>query len=142
MSTSLQLCLKNFKLSTRDIYDPRSKIQALRNSLQPTTQDQKNEVSELYEVQKKGPKRINVDKWLNQWTLVVRAKKLNIDNLLGHQICEGFIESAKDINPIFYGAMKSRSMKNNKDRAILEKIHQLISALVTERLPSTYQRAG
>ncbi|KAF1991663.1 hypothetical protein K402DRAFT_305880, partial [Aulographum hederae CBS 113979] len=37
------------------IHTPRGKLQALKNAVQPTTVDQKNQIRELYELQKKGP---------------------------------------------------------------------------------------
>lgn len=114
-----------------DVHDPRGKLQALKASLQPTTQDQKDHLREAYEQQKLGPKRAGIDTWLNEWiVIVVRARKLTIDNLSEHQICEGFIESSKEVNPTFFSQMKGRRIKNNEN----SDLRQAITLLAT-RIP-------
>jgi hypothetical protein len=41
--------------------------------------------------------------WLRDWVIfITKAKQIGIKNLSKQQICKGFIEALKDINPAFF----------------------------------------
>jgi hypothetical protein len=112
------------------IRSPRGKIQALSKALQPTTKDQTDEVRDLYEALKKGPKRAGTEQWLNHWVIVThRAKALRLENLSEQQICEGFIESCSEINTVFYTKMKGRKV-DTKDAALGSAVDKIQSSLL------------
>ncbi|KAF1986289.1 hypothetical protein K402DRAFT_332658, partial [Aulographum hederae CBS 113979] len=46
---------QKYRIIYAGIHTPRGKLQALKDAIQPTTQDQKDQVRSLYEIQKKGP---------------------------------------------------------------------------------------
>ena len=71
-------------------------------------QDQKDSVRRLYDILIQGPRHVGVEFWLEDWlVIVVQANQIGIENLSEHQICQGFIEASKEINPAFFNQMKS-----------------------------------
>ena len=122
-----------FRILYAGIHTEQGKLQALRDGIQPTTQDQKDEIRTLYEILRKGPKRMKIDDYLTQWiVLVVRAQQLAIENLSEHQICEGFIEASRNDHPTFYGQMKGRKI-NRPDTSIADAIYTALAALAADR---------
>jgi hypothetical protein len=52
---------------------------------------------------------------------MTNAHQISIENLSEHQICEGFIEASKDINPAFFNQMKTQAALRRQNETALEK---------------------
>ena len=100
--------------------------------LEPTGEDMKGLVRQKYDQLRKGRGRQRLDDWLNQWiALSAQLEQLQIDNLSPHQLCMSFIETVKEINPVFYSQQKGRPQYDqerfklaNRIDSIFEKITQ------------------
>jgi len=102
---------------------PREQLSNLRQMVEPTTQDRKDSVRRTYDNLIKGPsKSTGINSWLEDWVvLVTNAHQISIENLSEHQICEGFIEASKDINPAFFNQMKTQAALRRQNETALEK---------------------
>ena len=109
---------------------PREQLAKLRMMVEPTIQDRKDSVRHMYDILIKGPKQVGTESWLGDWlVIVVKANQIGIENLSEHQICQGFIEASKEINPAFFNQMKSQTaMRRQHEQAAARE------RLVDERL--------
>src|SRR6185295_7893680 len=132
-------------LKHRTIYqgcrNPREQLAKLRMMMEPTIQDQKDSIRRMYDILIKGPTHAGIESWLEDWlVIVVKANRIKIENLSEHQICQGFIEASKEINPAFFNQMKSQAaMRRQHEKAAVQEqlvnerfkeIAKLLKALV------------
>jgi len=111
---------QEFKQHYLGIHDVRGKLIALADSIQPTAKDQKQTVRAEFEKLKKGHGNTGLEKWLSRWpALVNNAKRYKIENLSESQICDAFIEAAREINPPFYNYMKSKEAQVESDSVLI-----------------------
>lgn len=107
---------KNFllgKITTRE------RVLALRNAVQPSGRDIKQDIRSEFERLRKAPRenRTSVDTWLNQWAaLSYRVATTAVEGLSESLLCDTFIEASVDVNQPFYNFMIAK--RNGLDERI------------------------
>ena len=91
--------------------------------VEPTAQDHKDAIQYMYDILIKGPnKNTGIDIWLGDWVvLITKAQQIGIENLSEQQICEGFIEASKNINPAFFNQIKTQAALRRQHEVALKK---------------------
>jgi uncharacterized membrane protein YfbV (UPF0208 family) len=57
--------VESFRIFYARIHDMRSKLQALRQAVEPTSKNQKDRIRELYDTLRHGQKRMDTETYLN-----------------------------------------------------------------------------
>ena len=97
------------------------RLQALKNTLAPTTSGQKHDVLIQYKALKAYNERQSIDKWLNSWRNIYKlAEQLELPDVQGFRPHYDFVQAIKPISFSFAGVLEVNLIwKEWKDKATL-----------------------